>query len=111
MNAVIALLGDLLDFTADPGFAAPAGAPGVRVRPEHWLLIDDTGRIAGAQSREPGPEWTRIEAVVEGGKLTYYVNGKLVNAASDSSFKDGRIMIQSEGAEIYFRRIELQPLK
>jgi guanine deaminase len=62
MNAVIALLGDLLDFTADPGFAAPAGAPGVRFRPEHWLLIDDTGRIAGAQSREPGPEWTRIEA-------------------------------------------------
>ena len=48
---------------------------------------------------------------VEGGKLTYYVNGKLVNAASDSSFKDGRIMIQSEGAEIYFRRIELQPLQ
>ena len=35
----------------------------------------------------------------------------LVNAASDSSFKDGRIMIQSEGAEIYFRRIELQPLQ
>jgi len=65
----------------------------------------------GAQDVEsPGFEWTRIEAVVEGGKLTYYVNGKLVNAASDSSFKDGRIMIQSEGAEIYFRRIELQPL-
>ena len=55
----------------------------------------------GAQDVEsPGVEWTRIEAVVEGGKLTYYVNGKLVNAASDSSFKEGRIMIQSEGAEI-----------
>ena len=59
----------------------------------------------------PGLEWTRIEAVVEGGNLTYYVNGKLVNAATDGSFREGKIMIQSEGAEIYFRRIELQPLK
>ena len=49
--------------------------------------------------------------MVAGGNLTYYVNGKLVNAATDSSFKDGKIMIQSEGAEIYFRRIELQPLQ
>jgi len=59
---VIAILGDLLDFTADPGFAAPSEAPGVRFRSEHWLLIDDTGRIAGAQADAPGPEWTRIEA-------------------------------------------------
>ncbi len=59
---VIAILGDLLDFTADPGFAAPSEAPGVRFRPEHWLLVDDTGRIAGAQADAPGPEWTRIEA-------------------------------------------------
>jgi guanine deaminase len=58
---VIAILGDLLDFTADPGFAAPREAPGVRFRPEHWLLIDDTGRIAGAQPDPPGPQWTRVE--------------------------------------------------
>jgi len=78
-------------------------------RSEDWA---DRLGFRGAQDVEsPGLEWTRIEAVVQGGKLTYYVNGKLVNAASDSSFKDGRIMIQSEGAEIYFRRIELQPLQ
>ena len=78
-------------------------------RSEDWA--DKLG-FRGAQDVEsPGLEWTRIEASVEGGKLTYYVNGKLVNAASDSSFKEGRIMIQSEGAEIYFRRIELQPLR
>ena len=66
----------------------------------------------GAQDVEsPGTGWTRIEAVVEKGNLTYYVNGTLVNAATDSSFTEGRIMIQSEGAEIYFRRIELQPLR
>jgi hypothetical protein len=78
-------------------------------RSEDWA--DKLG-FRGAQDVEsPGLEWTRIEAVVEGGKLTYFVSGKLVNAASDSTFKAGRIMIQSEGAEIYFRRIELQPLR
>jgi hypothetical protein len=78
-------------------------------RSEDWA--DRIGFRGPNDVESPGLEWTRIEAVVEGGKLTYYVNGKLVNAASDSSFKDGRIMIQSEGAEIYFRRIELQPLQ
>ena len=78
-------------------------------RSEDWA--DRLGFRGSQDVESQGLEWTRIEAVVEGGKLTYYVNGKLVNAASDSTFKDGRIMIQSEGAEIYFRRIELQPLQ
>ena len=56
----IALRGDLLDFTADPGFAAPAGAPGVRFRPDHWLLVED-GRIVGAQPGEPAAGWQRID--------------------------------------------------
>jgi guanine deaminase len=58
---VIAILGDLLDFTADPGFAAPSAAPGVRFRPEHWLLVGDDGRIAGATGGDPGPDCIRIE--------------------------------------------------
>ncbi len=73
---------------------------------------EDRLGFRGAQDVEsPGLEWTRLEAVVEKGSLTYYVNDKLVNAATGSSVTEGRIMIQSEGAEIYFRRIELQPLR
>ena len=56
----IALRGDLLDFTDDPGFAAPAGAPGVRFRPGHWLLVDG-GRIAGVQADAPDASWRRID--------------------------------------------------
>lgn len=55
-----ALRGDLLDFTADPGFAAPAGAPGVRFRPDHWLLVEG-GRIAGAQAELPDASWARVD--------------------------------------------------
>lgn len=35
------LWGDVLDFTADPGFALPAEAAGVRWRPDHAVLIED----------------------------------------------------------------------
>jgi guanine deaminase len=55
-----ALRGDLLDFTADPGFAAPAGAQGVRYRPDHWLLVED-GCIAGVQPDAPDASWERVD--------------------------------------------------
>lgn len=78
-------------------------------RSEDW---EDRLGFRGPQDVEsPGLEWTRLEAVVENGNLTYYVNGKLVNEASGSSFTEGKIMIQSEGAEIYFRRVDLEPLR
>jgi len=77
-------------------------------RSEDWT---DTLGFRGSKDVEsPGTQWTRIEAIIDGPNLTYYVNGQLVNAATESSFASGKIMIQSEGAEIYFRRIELHPL-
>jgi guanine deaminase len=55
-----ALRGDLLDFTADPGFAAPAAAQGVRFRPDHWLLVEG-GRVAGVQREAPDAGWRRVD--------------------------------------------------
>jgi guanine deaminase len=43
----LALRGDLLDFTADPGLDDAAG-PGARFRTDHWLLVE-SGRIVGVQ--------------------------------------------------------------
>jgi Domain of Unknown Function (DUF1080) len=78
-------------------------------RSEDWA--DRLGFRGPQDVESPGLEWTRLEAVVEKGNLTYYVNGKLVNAGTESSWTEGRIMIQSEGAEIYFRRIDLEPIR
>jgi len=58
MNGRLAIRGDLLDFDADPGFVPPHEAPGVRYRPDHWLLVED-GRIAGATAQEPDASWPR----------------------------------------------------
>jgi hypothetical protein len=78
-------------------------------RSEDW---QDRLGFRGPQDVESaGLEWTRLEAIVEKGNLQYFVNGKLVNAGIDASLTDGKIMIQSEGAEIYVRRVDLEPLK
>jgi hypothetical protein len=78
-------------------------------RSEDWA--DRLGFRGPQDVESAGLEWTRLEAVVEKGSLKYFVNGKLVNEATDATVSEGRIMLQSEGAEIYFRRIDLEPLK
>jgi guanine deaminase len=54
-----AVFGNLLDFTADPGFGAPMQAAGVRYRPQQWLLIDGS-RIVSVQPTPPGEDWRRV---------------------------------------------------
>ena len=55
----LALRGDLLDFTQDPGLDA-RNPPGVRFRADHWLLVE-RGRIVGAQVQDPGEGWQRVD--------------------------------------------------
>jgi hypothetical protein len=78
-------------------------------RSEDWT---DTLGFRGPRDVESaGTAWTRLEAIADGASLKYYVNGTLVLEGTDSSLTEGRIMFQSEGAEIYFRRIDLEPLR
>jgi hypothetical protein len=56
-------------------------------------------------------QWNRAEIVCDRDTITYTVNGKLVNRGTRSSLTKGRILLQSEGAEIYFRKVELTPLR
>ncbi len=71
----------------------------------------DTIGFRGKQDveKEVG-EWNTLECIAEDYQITIIHNGVLVNKAKDVSPKKGRIQIQSEGAEIFFRRIELRPI-
>ncbi len=71
---------------------------------------DKLGYRGGKDVESPSGEWTRIEAVCAGDTLDYFVNGKRVNQATQLSHQSGQLIFQSEGAEIFFRRIELHPL-
>ncbi len=51
-----------------------------------------------------------MHVICDGDSITNIVNGYLVNAATRSSLTKGKIIIQSEGAEILFRKIEIRPL-
>ncbi|MBI1904484.1 MAG: DUF1080 domain-containing protein [Planctomycetia bacterium] len=59
----------------------------------------------------PLGEWTKCEVISDGGHIQAYVNGKLVNEGFDAFPSAGRILIQTELAEVYFRKFELHPLK
>jgi hypothetical protein len=58
----------------------------------------------------PVGEWTRFDVLCDAGHIQTYVNGVLVNEAFDSHPQQGRIQLQAELAEIFFRRFELYPL-
>jgi hypothetical protein len=55
-------------------------------------------------------KWNRVEVIANNGKISYLVNGKTVNEAEDPSLSEGKIIIQSEGAEIFYRKIEIAEL-
>jgi len=58
----------------------------------------------------PDGQWTRMDVICDGGHITNIVNGTIVNEGFDSFPTAGKILIQTELAELYVRRWELWPL-
>ena len=57
----------------------------------------------------PHGEWNTIEIVAHDDTIEHYVNGHLVNRATRTSVRRGKILLQSEGAEVFYRKVELTP--
>jgi len=72
---------------------------------------EDVIGFRGNQDVEsPGQEWTRIECICDGGNITNIVNGTVVNQGMMAEPNAGKLLLQTEGAEIFVRKIELHPL-
>jgi guanine deaminase len=54
-----AIRADLLDFASAPAWGETEPGTAVRWRPDHWLLIDDAGRIAAVQREQPPADTVR----------------------------------------------------
>jgi len=71
-------------------------------------LLDTRGKN---DVESPPGEWTRVECVCAGNRITVIVNGTTVNECYDVFPAAGKILLQCEGFELYVRKFELHPLK
>lgn len=82
----------------------------------NWFGIDpdwkDVLDFRGRNDVEsPAGGWTRLECLCQGGRISVRVNGVLVNEAFDVWPREGPILLQCEGSEIFFRRVELSRVR
>ncbi len=82
----------------------------------NWLHRDpdwkDVKGFRGPRDVEkPLGDWNRFEIIAAGDTLEYILNGVTVMKVTKVQPRRGRIQIQSEMAEIFYRRFELTPLE
>jgi hypothetical protein len=94
-----------------------SGAPAVTLEAGrfNWFGRDpnwkDVKGFRGDQDVEkPLGEWNTLECICQGDRITNRLNGTVVNVASKASHTRGKILFQSEGAEVFFHKIDLRPL-
>jgi hypothetical protein len=71
--------------------------------PDFKELIDTRGKN---DVESPLAEWTRVECICDGNRITVIVNGVTVNECHDAFPAAGKILLESEGFEIFFRKYE-----
>jgi hypothetical protein len=76
--------------------------------PDFKELLDTRGKD---DVESPLGEWTKVECLCEGRRITIKINGTTVNECFDVTPSAGKILLQSEGFELYVRTFELHPLK
>jgi hypothetical protein len=91
---------------------------------DFWMLGYSTIQVNGEQNpplqhsriikmkdaEKPTGEWNTVEVISFNGKCAHIVNGVLVNYGENSSLIGGRILLQSEYAEVYYRNVFIREL-
>ncbi len=85
--------------TLDPSFREP---------PKEWKNVK--GFRSTEDAENPVGEWNRLECACAGDTLTVVLNGRTVNAVTAMSHTRGKIGLSSDGAELFVRRLDLEPL-
>jgi hypothetical protein len=91
---------------------------------DFWLLGYSTIQVDNKQNapspytqivkkkdaEKPKGEWNTVEVISYNGKCVHIVNGVVVNYGENASLIGGRILLQSEYAELYYRNVSLREL-
>jgi hypothetical protein len=85
------------------------------------LKTQNRGRIIKFGDFEDRSGWNQLELVLDADKATHIVNGRVVMRAWDikqpsapgqyEKVASGRIMLQAEGAEVWFRNLRMKTIK
>jgi hypothetical protein len=82
-----------------------------------------SSRVLKSGDFENRDEWNTVEVIQQADRSTHLVNGRIVNRAHDIEQPDpsdpsrmiplrsGRILLEAEGSEIWFRDIRVRPLE
>jgi hypothetical protein len=83
----------------------------------------DSSRVLKSGDFENRDGWNSVEVMIQEDRSTHLVNGRIVNRARDIQRPDpnhpsrmipltsGRILLEAEGSEIWFRDIRIKPLQ
>lgn len=83
----------------------------------------ESSRILKSGDFEDRDGWNTVEVILKGDTTTHLVNGRIVNFARDIKrpdpqnpsqmipLKSGRILLEAEGFEIWFRNVKVKPLE
>ena len=81
---------------------------------ENWGIVEGKGRrithLIDGKEHAIG-EWNRIVVEAVGRRITVWVNGTLMNRGNNATADHGQIAIQSEGAPVEIRKVELTPIR
>jgi Domain of Unknown Function (DUF1080) len=108
------LAGTEADVPTSPGSKVP-GVPEMRWDPTQPFL-PSKGAERSVNHENPHGEWTTAEFYVLGQQAIHTVNGHVVLSLDKARLKDGtplvsgKIQIQSEGSEVYYRNVRLRPI-
>ncbi|MFO0809897.1 MAG: DUF1080 domain-containing protein [Gemmataceae bacterium] len=85
---------------------------------ESWKKLDtkdakgrDKYELVSKNVEKPLGEWNQYEITCKGDNIKLVVNGEFVNEGTGAEATKGKILLQSEGAPIEFRNIEIKMLK
>lgn len=78
---------------------------GVRTIPKRWERV-----VKKMDTEKPHGQWNTVEVITRNGFCVHRINGRVVNRGAAASVQSGRILFQSEGAEVFYKDIQIRKL-
>ncbi len=82
----------------------------IKLNGQQNIPADHTRFVKYADGEKPYGEWNTVEVISVNGTCIHIVNGVIVNVGTEASVKSGKILLQSEYAEIFYRNAKIRQL-